>query len=218
MSDTETQVPAEATPVDYEAQYAKWEQERIEARAAIEREFPIDIARKVCEDFAARYDLSWQEAGYCGFGRPCVGFTRNSLWIQYDPIDTSKWRDEDRDAMYIIKSGDVRAPEGVEAYHKSDFLCVLKTETETALVKTIVGLVGATTGNVEAVKNAQEMPDPEVPVESTNRAISQMAHWVTEIEKRGDVSIVPYDSGADGLQAILDGTTTFHAIVVTPRN
>lgn len=174
----------------------------------------VEEANKINEAFAKEFGLEYQPAGFCGFGRPCVGFALNHRWIEYDPID---WKSEDY--APIIDSGNVEAPEGVTAYHKSNYLCVLKTECDTALVKSLAGIMVPFTAKDDEeldvkIKEIEAMPDPEVPEESTNRAIVELAVWVNALRERGTISIVEFDTGAEELQAVLDGGTTAHAIVV----
>lgn len=181
-----------------------WELQLKAREAAIELNYPIERAVELCEDFAKRHDLQFVRDGECGFGRPCSGFARDDRWIEYDPTNMTTY---DR----IMDSGDVHAPDGVEAYHKNNYLCVLKTKCDTNLPKFIAAISGAGQEKVD------EMPEAVIPEESTNRAISQLACWIDTIERKNEVSIVRFESGAKGLQLMFDGSRFGHAIVATPR-
>jgi hypothetical protein len=68
--------------------------------------------------FADEHGLTLVERGECGFGRPCVGLTRNDNYIAFNPRDDNLqdiWPDDGR--LY--------PPEGVDNYHKHMCLAVL---------------------------------------------------------------------------------------------
>ena len=70
--------------------------------------------------FADKHGISLVTKGECGFGRPCVGFTKGSNYIDYCPLNMSTYEpieDLDDERLY--------APEGVNAYHKHNCLAVL---------------------------------------------------------------------------------------------
>jgi hypothetical protein len=70
--------------------------------------------------FANKFKLIFEEEGECGFGRECVGLTKNDKYIAFNPRDSTTYE-------YIKEFYDEQltniAPEN--AYHKHDCLAVL---------------------------------------------------------------------------------------------
>jgi len=77
---------------------------------------------KKLNDFAIRHKVILEEKGTCGFGRPCVGFLRDSHYIDLNPISMGDGKFEYLKEFYCE---DFRAPVGVNNYHKHDCLAVL---------------------------------------------------------------------------------------------
>lgn len=77
-------------------------------------------AKKICETFALKHRVIFDEEGSCGFGRDCVGFRDGGAWVDHNPHNP-----EDYELMeeYICEAA--YPPEGTEAYHKHDCLAVL---------------------------------------------------------------------------------------------
>jgi hypothetical protein len=70
--------------------------------------------------FADKHGISLVSKGECGFGRPCVGFTKNSNYIDYCPIDMSTY-----DPIPKLEDDRLYPPDSVNAYHKHNCLAVL---------------------------------------------------------------------------------------------
>jgi len=75
---------------------------------------------KKLQIFAQKHSVILCEKGEIGFGRECVGFLHGHNYIGYNPMS-------DADYSYIYGECDNRlyAPEGVESYHKGNYLAVL---------------------------------------------------------------------------------------------
>ena len=80
--------------------------------------------KEYLEKFTEQHGLTLVAKGECGFGRPCVGFTkpkRNGIdsYVDYNPIDSTTFEDiwERDERLY--------APDGVNSYHKVECLAVL---------------------------------------------------------------------------------------------
>lgn len=74
--------------------------------------------------FADKHQITLERRGSCGFGRPCVGFTKGIAYVDYHPLDMDTYEevpgfrsDEDDNRLY--------APSGVNAYRKHNILAVL---------------------------------------------------------------------------------------------
>ena len=76
---------------------------------------------KKLQEFATKHSLVLSEKGEIGFGRACVGFLHGDNYVSYNPIkdggDYAPIFGEYDDRLY--------APDGVESYHKGDYLAVL---------------------------------------------------------------------------------------------
>jgi hypothetical protein len=79
----------------------------------------ITEARALCQRFANDHKIVFEDHGEVGFGRPCVGFTSGSGYIDIHPLDRTDYNE--------LWPHDARlaAPRGVEAYHKHNCLAVL---------------------------------------------------------------------------------------------
>lgn len=88
----------------------------------------IEAARKICQDFANKHKIVFQDNGEVGFGRPCVGFTSGDNYIDYNPCSHP-----DYEPIPELQSKSVYAPDDVNSYHKHDCLAVLGTEDESII-------------------------------------------------------------------------------------
>jgi len=80
-----------------------------------------DEARTICQNFALKHKVIFQDEGACGFGRECVGFNSGDKWIDHNPYSHG-------DSFEQIKEFACDAaepPAGVNAYHKHNCLAVL---------------------------------------------------------------------------------------------
>ncbi len=77
--------------------------------------------KKICQDFADKHGIEFSAKGEVGFGRDCVGFTKNERYIDCNPFGDAP------DYSYIHGEHDERlyAPDDVDAYHKHECLAVL---------------------------------------------------------------------------------------------
>ena len=72
-------------------------------------------------NFAKDIDAKFNIHGECGFGRPCIGITKNDNWIAFNPLDKTKGYEPIKE-LFSEKFYDIK-PE--DAYHKFDCLAVL---------------------------------------------------------------------------------------------
>jgi len=77
-------------------------------------------AKQVCEQFAIKHKVIFDDEGTCGFGRECVGFTSGDKWIDFNPHSSATY-----EPIKECQSEHVSPPDGVDAYHKHDCLAVL---------------------------------------------------------------------------------------------
>ncbi len=111
---------------------------------------PLSVAdaRAICERFALKHKVIFDDEGECGFGRKCVGFRDGHKWIDHNPYksngDYEPIKDLACDACY--------APSGVHSYHKHDCLAVLGRGDEAVigLAKWVIKLEAA--GEVKIVQ------------------------------------------------------------------
>lgn len=80
----------------------------------------VQEAIEICNQFALKHKVIFEEQGEVGFGRPCVGFMRGNNYVDYRPYHSETcepiWPENDA----------IRAPEATpNAYHKHDCLAVL---------------------------------------------------------------------------------------------
>lgn len=79
----------------------------------------IEVARLNCLRFARDHALTFVERGEVGFGRPCVGFTHDGSYSDFNPYNHADYEP-------IFPHDDrLGAPAGVNAYHKHDCFAVL---------------------------------------------------------------------------------------------
>lgn len=89
----------------------------------------MDVIRSEIQEFANKHKCVFKEKGEVGFGRPCVGITRNGHYLDINPINMDS-ENYDYYAEYFSES--LCAPDDVhDAYHKHDCLCVLANGRET---------------------------------------------------------------------------------------
>jgi len=77
-------------------------------------------AREICQVFANKHKVIFEDEGECGFGRECVGFNYGGAWVDHNP-----YHRETYDPIPEFACPDAEAPEGVDFYHKHDCLAVL---------------------------------------------------------------------------------------------
>lgn len=120
------------------------------------------VVLRALEDFAAKHRVDFEPAGEVGFGRQCVGFSRRNCYIDYAP----RVGDDFHRHPKFPDDGRLRAPAGVEAYHKHECMAVLGEGDE---------------------------------------AHRQLLTWVRHLEAQGEVEVVEYFTGHEGIQAIISG-------------
>lgn len=126
----------------------------------------INQANEICQKFANDHKLIFEPEGECGFGRECVGFlARNGSWVNYHPCEYKNYKE-----IAGFTDEGVDPPEGVEAYHKHDCMCVLGRGDE---------------------------------------AIIQLARWAQKINETGRARVITFETGAEGIQALLSGVTGY---------
>jgi hypothetical protein len=77
-------------------------------------------AKKICERFALKHKVIFEDEGECGFGRECVGFLKGESYVAHNPN-----RCDNYEPIPELECPDCYAPDGVRAYHKHDCLAVL---------------------------------------------------------------------------------------------
>lgn len=77
-------------------------------------------AKEICEKFALKHKIIFDEEGECGIGRECVGFSSGNSWIDHNPHNYSDYKPLKK---FACKAA--RPPAGIDAYHKHDCLAVL---------------------------------------------------------------------------------------------
>lgn len=142
---------------------------------------------KYLQEFANKHQVlfSHDGKGTCGFGRPCVGFTKDETWIAYNPhkdLDYKPDMNWDDLVVFPNDTGNYYPPdETPNAYHKHDCLAVL--------IKS---------------KDWENITQKEIEV-----ALFELWFWTKAIEKRQEVEIVEYETGATGIQAMFSGITSY---------
>jgi hypothetical protein len=86
-------------------------------------------AKEICEKFALKHKVIFDEEGECGFGRDCVGFSSGGGWIDHNPYN----RGGDYEPIEKFACGAAQPPPGVNAYHKHDCLAVLEHGEESVI-------------------------------------------------------------------------------------
>ena len=118
-------------------------------------------AKNICQQFALKHKVIFDDTGECGFGRECVGFNIGNQWLDHNPT-----RAPDYDPIPELACPDAYAPDDVNSYHKHECLAVLGRGDE---------------------------------------AVIGLAKWVQKMESAGTVSVVEYETGATGMQAMFSG-------------
>ena len=77
-------------------------------------------ATKICQQFAQKHKLVFEDKGECGLGRECVGFLHGDSYIDHNPHDGTTLDD-----IKVLECEDAWAPEDVNSYHKHSCLAVL---------------------------------------------------------------------------------------------
>jgi hypothetical protein len=81
----------------------------------------IEKARKICEEFASKHKVIFEDEGECGFGRECVGFiARGDNYVAFNPTDAETY-----EIIEEFECDNAEAPDDVESYHKHDCMAVL---------------------------------------------------------------------------------------------
>jgi hypothetical protein len=156
----------------------------------------VALARQRIEAFAQAHRIVFEDQGEIGIMRPCVGLRHGDHHIAYRPtryVYASPFDINISDIVRIPGFEDDRVypPDSVtDAYHKDECIAVL-----------VQGERDDTTGRpVQAAYDA---------------AILQLADWVAHLDALG-VEIVPYPTGAQGLQMMMSGITGM-AVRVIPK-
>ena len=77
-------------------------------------------ARQICQEFANKHKVIFEDEGKCGFGRECVGF-KTENWINHNPMHAETY-----EPIAGTECGKAHPPEKTpDAYHKHDCLAVL---------------------------------------------------------------------------------------------
>lgn len=179
----------------------------------IQREsLTYEEAEKLCDEFARKHDIQFRRYGTCGFGRHCSGFSRDGTWVAYHPrkasyphfqaLNPDRW-----DKVEEFNKARLDAPEGVEAYHKDDYLCVLHGAgciDDKEFAKMF--------GTAETPDAIIEVPDHEKPrTPQMEEAVIQLARWVLHMEevaafRNSELFVGTFNNGYRGMQAMLSGT------------
>lgn len=88
----------------------------------------IKEAREICQNFANKHKVIFEDKGECGFGRECVGFTTGNQWVDFNPHSSG-----DYEPIKGLQNDKFYAPDGVNAYHKHNCLAVLGREDESII-------------------------------------------------------------------------------------
>lgn len=78
-------------------------------------------ARAICERFAIKHKVIFDDEGECGFGRKCVGFRDGGKWIDHNPCKS----DGNYEPIKELACDACYAPSDVNSYHKHNCLAVL---------------------------------------------------------------------------------------------
>lgn len=128
-------------------------------------------------DFAKRHEINLITSGEVGFGRDCVGFSKERGFVDYRPLDMGSDMFDEIAGFEGDRIGDI-APE--DAYHKHACLAVLVVDG------------------------------------GTERALDQLCDWVNGLNAM-DVEVVEYQTGANGMQAMLSGATGYAVRPKVPK-
>ena len=134
------------------------------------------------EKWGEEHGLIFKLVAQIGFGRDCVTFAPKDHpdgCVAYNPLNY-------KTLEYISDVYDDRLqalPAGVsDAYHKDNYLCVLRYDGE---------------GN------------GEVEIEGFKKALEQLKIWTDYLDSLGRVEVVPYTTGLRGFEAIFVGETGY---------
>ena len=108
----------------------------------------IRKARKICEDFATKHKVIFEDEGECGFGRECVGFlAQGGCYVAFNPTDDSTY-----EIIEDFECDNAEAPDEVDSYHKHNCMAVIGRDDEAiiGLAKWVEKLESF--GNVRVVK------------------------------------------------------------------
>ena len=128
--------------------------------------------------FANKHKLILEDEGEVGFGRLCVGFlTKAGSYLDLNP---NRFTNDDKYCEEVWPRDErLQAPDGVRAYHKHECLCVL------------------------VYPDITEGPPPYRMM--TEEALRQLAQWIDHLDSQGDLVVVEYETGAEGMQALMTG-------------
>jgi len=76
------------------------------------------------QEFAQKHSIILNEKGEIGFGRPCVGFVHGDNYISFNPLQDGG----DYEPIFGEYDDRLYPPEGVESYHKGDYVAVLVSD------------------------------------------------------------------------------------------
>jgi len=79
----------------------------------------IEETRARLRAFGDKLGLTLMEQGEVGFGRPCVGFLRGHVYVDYNPISMVDFE------PIFPEDSRLEAPPGVRSYHKHSCVAVL---------------------------------------------------------------------------------------------
>lgn len=85
----------------------------------------LEDYKKNIQEFADKFDLIFDQAGECGFGRHCVGIRKDNFWLNYNPIHMGTY--EEIEEFYDERLNKI-LPE--DAYHKHPCVAVLGRNEE----------------------------------------------------------------------------------------
>ena len=133
------------------------------------------------EKWGEEHGLVFKLVAQIGFGRDCVTFAPKDSpdgCVAYNPVDYKTFE-------YISGVYDdlLQAPAGVsDAYHKDNYLCVLRHNADGDGEEVMVGF---------------------------KTALAQMKAWTDHLDTLGRVEVVPYTTGLRGFEAIFVGETGY---------
>jgi len=81
---------------------------------------------KKLQEFANKHSLILSKEGEIGFGRACVGFLHGDNYVSYNPIKDGG----DYEPIFGKYDDRLCAPDGVNSYHKGDYLAVLVSDKD----------------------------------------------------------------------------------------
>lgn len=125
-------------------------------------------ARDICQTFANRLKIVFQDHGACGFGRPCVGFMHGDSYIDYNPIYMAP---PDYTSIELVPHDSrLAAPADIDAYHKHDCFAVLHHGHEDAAYDEAIKQLALWVQHLEAQGDVQLL-------EYATRATGVQAIW-----------------------------------------